>query len=95
MVLSCKYVDDVVIEAPFIITEDLIKSLNISEVVNVKTDEDSISQQYQDIDPFAVAKNLGVYCEIEMDKDELTVEKIAQRVYSNKEELEIKFAKKS
>ena len=43
MVLSCKYVDDVVIEAPFIITEDLIKSLNINEVVNVKTDEDSIS----------------------------------------------------
>jgi hypothetical protein len=30
-----------------------------------------------------------------MDNDELTVEKIAQRVYSNKEELEIKFAKKS
>jgi ethanolamine-phosphate cytidylyltransferase len=43
MVLACKYVDDVVIEAPFIITEDLIKSLNINEVVNVKTDEDSIS----------------------------------------------------
>jgi ethanolamine-phosphate cytidylyltransferase len=29
MVLACKYVDDIVIEAPYIITEDLIKSLNI------------------------------------------------------------------
>ena len=29
MTLACKHVDDVVIGAPYIITEDLIKSLNI------------------------------------------------------------------
>ena len=40
MVLACKYVDDIVIEAPYIITEDLIKSLNIKKVINVLTDED-------------------------------------------------------
>ena len=33
MALSCIYVDDVIIEAPYIVTEDLIKSLNISKVV--------------------------------------------------------------
>jgi glycerol-3-phosphate cytidylyltransferase-like family protein len=40
MVLACRYVDDIVIEAPYIITEDLIKSLNIKKVINVITDED-------------------------------------------------------
>jgi len=40
MVLACRYVDDIVIEAPYIITEDLIKSLNINKVINVITDED-------------------------------------------------------
>ena len=33
MLLSQNEVDDVVIGAPFVITEDLIKSLNISKVV--------------------------------------------------------------
>ncbi len=43
MVLACKHVDDVVIGAPYIITKDLIKSLNISQVVHIKdTDEDPV-----------------------------------------------------
>jgi ethanolamine-phosphate cytidylyltransferase len=40
MLLACKYVDDVVVEAPYIITEDLVKSLNIRIVANVLTDDD-------------------------------------------------------
>ncbi len=35
MTLSCKYVDDVVVGAPFIITKDLVKSLNVNKIVNV------------------------------------------------------------
>jgi len=43
MALSCKYVDDVVIGAPYIITLDLLKSLNIKKVVVVKnTNEDPV-----------------------------------------------------
>ena len=33
MCLACKHVDDVVIGAPYVITEDLIKSLRISTVI--------------------------------------------------------------
>ena len=40
MALAIKHVDDVVIGAPYIITEDLIRSLNINKVVYVETDED-------------------------------------------------------
>ena len=35
MALAMKYVDDVVIGAPYIVTDDLIKSLNITKVVHV------------------------------------------------------------
>lgn len=42
MVLACKYVDDVVIGAPYQISADLIKSLNIKKVVHAKTKEDDI-----------------------------------------------------
>ena len=40
MALAIKYVDDVVIGAPYILTEDLIRSLNIKKVVYVNTEED-------------------------------------------------------
>ena len=38
MVLSNRYVDDVIIGAPYKITEDLIKSINIHEVVTASVD---------------------------------------------------------
>lgn len=50
MVMACKYVDDIVIEAPFIITEDLIKSLNISKVVNVSSDDDAVLPEHEKVD---------------------------------------------
>jgi len=51
MVLSCKHVDDVVIGAPFIITQDLITSLKINKVVVITdTDEDQVIKDHRDID---------------------------------------------
>ena len=40
MCLATKHVDDVVIGAPFILTEDLIKSLNIKKVVSIKNSKE-------------------------------------------------------
>lgn len=50
MALACKYVDDLVIEAPYIITEDLVRSLNISKVVDIQTEEDSVLEQHAGVD---------------------------------------------
>lgn len=53
MTLACKHVDDVIIGAPYIITEDLITSLNIKKVVVITdTQEDKALAQYQEIDQF-------------------------------------------
>ena len=46
MALSCKYVDEVVIGAPFIMTKDLINSLNIHKVVHVCTDDDQVLEEF-------------------------------------------------
>jgi len=57
MCLACKHVDDVVIGAPFILTDDLIKSLNIKKVISVKnTKEDAVLKMHEEIDQLAVAK---------------------------------------
>jgi ethanolamine-phosphate cytidylyltransferase len=46
-VLSSKYADDVVIGAPFVLTKDLIKSLNIKKVIKfVGTNEDSTLEEH-------------------------------------------------
>jgi len=51
MTLSCKHVDDIVIGAPFIITKDLINSLNIDIVVKIQdTLEDTVKNIYKDLD---------------------------------------------
>lgn len=61
MCLSCKYVDDVVIGAPFILTQDLISSLHINIVVEmIGTEEDKVLQRYQATDPNKVARDQGV-----------------------------------
>ena len=98
MTLACKHVDDIVIGAPYILTKDLISSLNISAVVHVSdTDEDVVKEEFNDIDPFTVAKEMGIYNEI-MIKDpfyNITTEIIAQRVYNNQAAFMKKFQNKA
>jgi ethanolamine-phosphate cytidylyltransferase len=84
MALAFKYVDDVVIGAPYIINEDLIKSLNIDKVVHVLTEEDKIKPEFVHVDPFLEAKNQGIYVELPPIENDLTLEKIALRVAKNR-----------
>lgn len=80
MALAMKYVDDVVIGAPYIVTDDLIKSLNIKTVVHVQTREDQVKPEYSDIDPFEVPKAQNIFVELPPVENDLTLEDIALRV---------------
>ena len=82
--LAIKYVDDVVIGAPYVITEDLIRSLNIKKVVHVLTAEDQVMEHHRNIDPYAVPKEQGIYAELPKIHSDITVEDIAQRVAENR-----------
>ena len=58
--LGCKYADDVLIDAPYVITRDMINSLHISVVVvNAKTAED-------DTRAHAIPVELGIVQEIDV-----------------------------
>jgi ethanolamine-phosphate cytidylyltransferase len=73
MTLACKYVDEVIIGAPFILTADLINSLNISHVIYIPTVDDMVLKEYKHIDPFAVAKEKDILITLEEDPEELTI----------------------
>ena len=86
-----------VIGAPFTITEDLIMSLNISKVVEiVNTEEDTVLEEFKNIDQYAVPREKGILHQISIDDEffDVTTEKLAQRVLDNRAAFELKFTKK-
>lgn len=95
MALAIKYVDDVVIGAPYILTADLLASLGVHKVVNVLTKEDTPRPGLQSIDPYQAAKELELYHELPAVEQDLTIEEIALRVKERKEDFQRKFNKKA
>ena len=70
-VMSQRSVDEVVMGAPWTISEDIIKSFNISIVVQGTAPKTSVPAKAfrkgsvdTDLDPFAVPKGLGIYREV-------------------------------
>ena len=80
--LATKYVDDVIMGAPWNITEDMIKSLNISIVVQGSFHKD-FSDEVQGEDPYLVPKKLGIYVEIPSSTT-LTAEEIVTRIVNHR-----------
>ena len=76
MVLSCKYVDDVVIGAPYEITKDFLKSLNIHKVANCVQTNMEVQEDKNDIDPYRIPKEMGIYEEFDTEL-KLSVDEIA------------------
>jgi len=77
-VLAMKYVDDVIIGAPYIITKQLIDQINPALVV-----QGSAATRCKEVDAFKVPKELGIFMQIESDYPELTSKKVISRVLSN------------
>ena len=78
--LTCiQYVDEVVIGAPYSITEEFLNSsnFNISVVANGKNKSDL---DVDGSDPYISAKKAGKYVEIETEFSYLTVEIIVDRI---------------
>jgi len=98
MCLGSLNVDDVVIGAPYILTKDLIQSLHITKVVHcTNSSEDPVLDRHKGIDPYEVAREMGILHDLRVEDPfyDITTEKIAQRVYDNKEEFQKKFDKKN
>jgi len=91
-VLGCRYVDDVLIDAPWEITREMIAALNIS-VVATGTLRDC-EDLHGDEKYYEVPKQLGILKTVES-KSPLTVETIVERILSQEKAYQTKLKKKS
>jgi ethanolamine-phosphate cytidylyltransferase len=60
-ILGCKYADDVLIDAPYTITREMIASLKISVVLTGNVDPvPEVAVRKEEVDPLAVPRELGI-----------------------------------
>ncbi|KAF4661421.1 hypothetical protein FOZ61_003194 [Perkinsus olseni] len=79
-VLGCRYVDDVLADAPFAPTKDLILQLGVSVVVKgTERDVGERGLEHMGEDPYRVPREMGILTEIESEST-LTVGEILKRI---------------
>ncbi|KQS70489.1 ethanolamine-phosphate cytidylyltransferase isoform X3 [Drosophila erecta] len=83
-VLACKFVNEVVIGAPYCVTEDLLEHFKIDVVCHGRT---PISLENGKIDPYAVPKTRAIF-ELIDSGNEMTTERIVERIISHRLEYE-------
>jgi len=82
-VLACRYVDEVIIGAPWEVTKDMITTFNISLVVHgtVAENNDLLNG---DVDPYSAPKSMGIFKIIESPRN-ITTTSIMKRIVANHE----------
>lgn len=91
-VLSCRYVDEVVIGAPYILSDELIKSNNINVVVAGSVQDRSTAPEIPQ-DRFAVPKKLEIFKQLDSPRT-LTTSDILDRINDHRKLYEERNAKK-
>ncbi|XP_065160917.1 ethanolamine-phosphate cytidylyltransferase [Atheta coriaria] len=89
-VLACKYVNEVVIGAPYEVTKDLMEHFNVDIVVHGTT---AVMHDVCGKDPFVLPKSIGKFKIIDSGND-MTTEKIVERIIRNRLEYEARNYKK-
>ncbi|GLE07347.1 hypothetical protein PINS_up017509 [Pythium insidiosum] len=89
-VLGCKYVDDVLIDAPYHVTKEMIASLKISTVVHGTHRDQDQAPGFSLDDHYRAAREAGIFEQIESPST-LDVNDIVARINENRERFEKKF----
>lgn len=82
-VLSCRFVDEVVMGVPYDVTKELIDNLRIDFVVSGKFFDDIESSQPVLKNPYSLPKQLDIHREVDSGCD-LTTDKLIERVVHNR-----------
>ena len=90
-VLGCQYVDDILIDAPYKITPEMITRLKISEVV-CGTRHDDIGKRYVE-NMYAYPKRISILKVIESPSN-FNLSKIFDRIRQNQDAFRAKFDRK-
>jgi ethanolamine-phosphate cytidylyltransferase len=91
-VLGCRYVDDVVIDAPYAITPEMIASLKLAEVIHGIGFEDLEYCSDMD-DRYRHTKEAGIFHVIKSPNN-FSLAKILKRISKNQELFQARFEKK-
>lgn len=89
-VLACKYVNEVVIGAPYSVTADLMEHFNVGLVCHGQT---HIACDVGNIDPYAIPKQMGKFQLIDSGNS-ITTEDIVERIIRHRLEFEQRNKKK-
>jgi len=90
-VLACKYVSEVVIGAPYIVTEELMERFHVDVVVHGMT---PIPNDVDGTDPYAEPKKQGKFMLLDSGSD-MTTDKIVNRIVERRLEFEMRNQKKA
>jgi ethanolamine-phosphate cytidylyltransferase len=83
-VLSCGHVDDVIIGAPWTVSEDMITTFNIQKVVALEGGVSAQSATGLDTDPYKLAKAKGLFSVLKLG-NVLTNDMLVERIVSHRE----------
>ncbi|XP_024446517.1 ethanolamine-phosphate cytidylyltransferase isoform X3 [Populus trichocarpa] len=92
-VLACRYVDEVIIGAPWEVTKDMVTTFNITLVVHGTVAENN-SLLAGEPDPYAVPKSMRIFRMLDSPKT-ITTTSVAQRIVANHEAYVKRNAKKA
>lgn len=91
--LGCKYVNDVVIDAPYTITQEMVESLNIAQVVR-GSKSDAMSLPGDEEARFGLVMQMGIYSVIPSPSS-FNIRNIITRVQRNQESFQKRFERKN
>lgn len=91
-VLGCRYVDDVLIDAPEVITPQMIQSLGIHEVIS-GTRGDGFFDSTGKEDRYRFVKKAGIFMELPSPTN-FTLSNIIDRIQANQAAFQAKITKK-
>ncbi|KNC96675.1 uncharacterized protein SPPG_07887 [Spizellomyces punctatus DAOM BR117] len=92
-VLACRYVDEVIIGAPYSVTKDVLEKVyNVGVVVHGSS---AIDLDVDGSDPYRLPKELGIFVQIESPKVGLTTDSIVNRIIEHRKIFEARNRRKA
>ena len=95
-ILGCRYVDDILIDAPYVVTSDMIATLGIDEIVQVHRTKNGLywtDESANDVSRYQVAIEKGIFHSVQV-IDLYQIETIIQQIKNNHSQFQAKYKKK-
>ena len=95
-ILGCRYVDDILIDAPYVVTSDMIATLGIDEIVQVHRTKNGLywtDESANDVSRYQVAIEKGIFHSVQV-IDLYQIETIIQQIKNNYSQFQAKYKRK-